>query len=761
MSTINITKSEYIQKLDSIYFKHAKKLRPIIKHHCIPLIKEIGDETFIVTKVYLYDSSLHINEIDDDYTDDIEPLCYNKFLTSPIVESSYNMGKYEFFNLNNTWNKYFMAIQYCVENAPITKEISKETVYDILSSTHISDVFGTMDYREYYVENMNKEEWFENQISSIEILFDHVYKAIVKANKDFEDKLSDSYKKYYDAYNVYGKRKTDDLGYEYGGYDYNTTGPIKNINNLLSLLTFCNGDKDYYEEYFTNHNFYHHNPFYVEFTYFGEDNKDLKIKLNLGDEGMIESPEYSEKYLVYKIHDFLNSNLFKTIKKYDKNGTITRFLTQSKSFIIKLSTLHDQFKHDKSDHNDHLYFYIKANINGKYEYYVPTEGIKDYKDIDNIISTELVAGLVLNVIYSHFASVLRTTPTKDQKSVNFIIKDKGVVFGIWAYKNNSKIKHKMDRGNFITYNTEDEEYGMVDMDANYYLVDLITYHNDPGLFKSLCNLYREIYKVYDYYKNSESMDRFNLYGPLSYLFQGFKKFDFRKWDYDRKVFVEVKCMNNTIYFNQKLFSIYLQNLSIYNIKALDNKFIKYIDIINLCKLIKRIVNFSDNNNITSNSINGIKDVILRRLEYDPKNDSNILEKLPKMGIKVVDKLLPIKSNNFKVKATYKPSFSPGNDYINTSFEIKEWHSDKTTISLEDHGKNFKHNNLESYSRNITLSNDLEKISLLDYGCRKIKGADEEKIKKHAWITAMSYSLKELNMNNFEIKTKKDDDKPKK
>ena len=261
MSTINITKDEYIQKLDSIYFKHAKKLRPVIKYHCIPLIKEITDETFIVTEVYLYDSGLHINEIND-YTDDIEPLCYHKFLTSPIVKSSYNMGKYE-FNLNNTWDKYFIAIQHCVENIPITKKISKETVYDILSSTHISDVFGTMDYREYYVENMNKEEWFENQISSIEILFDHVYKAIVKANKDFEDKLSDSYNKYYHAYNIYGKRKTDNFGYEYGYPDYNTTNSIKNINNLLSLLTFCNSDKGYYEEYYTNHNFYHYNPFYV------------------------------------------------------------------------------------------------------------------------------------------------------------------------------------------------------------------------------------------------------------------------------------------------------------------------------------------------------------------------------------------------------------------------------------------------------------------------------------------------------------------
>ena len=766
MSTINITKSEYIQKLDSIYFKHAKKLRPIIKYHCIPLIKEVVDETFIVTEVYLYDSSLHINEIDDDYTDDIVPLCYNKFITSPIVKSSYNMGKYE-FNLNNTWDKYFMAIQNCVENAPITNEISKEMVYDILSSTNIFDVFGTMDYREYYVENMNKEEWFKNQISSMEIIFDHVYKAIVKANKDFEDKLSDSYNKYYHAYNIYGKCKTDNYGYEYDEPDYNTMKYIKNINNLLSLITFCDCDKEYHRLYYTNHNLYHHNPFYVEFTYFGEDNKDLKVKLNLGDEGMIEGPEYSEKYLVYKIPDFLNSNLFKTIKKYDKNGTITRFLTQSKSFIIKLSTLHDQFRHDKSDYNDHLYFYIKANIDGKYEYYVPTEGIKNYKDIDNIISTELIAGLVLNVIYSHFASVIRTTPTKEQKKVNFIIRNRDGAIGIWVYKNNnSRMKEIFKNGKLIKYNEEDEEYGIVDLDTNYYLVDIITYNNDPGLFKSLSNLYGEICKIYNPFSKSNIINTLDFYGPMSYLFHGFKKFNFRKWNYstgEHYCITEIAFMYGTIYFDQKFFDIYLKNLSIYNIKALDNKYIKYIDIINLCKLIKRIANFTDNNNITNDSINGFKDVILRRLEYDP-NDCKILENLPRMGIQVVDKILPIKSNNFKVKAIYKPKspISSKEENIAASFEIEKYHSDKIDITLEACGKNFEHNCFGEYSRNITLDNGLEKISLLDYGCRKIKGADEEKIKKHAWITAMNYSLKELNMNNFEIKTKKEDDtKPKK
>ena len=74
-------------------------------------------------------------------------------------------------------------------------------VYDNLFTNHVDSVFGTMDYREVYVyeKDMSKEEWFKYQKSSMEILFNHVYKAIVKANKDFESKLISTYNADFDG----------------------------------------------------------------------------------------------------------------------------------------------------------------------------------------------------------------------------------------------------------------------------------------------------------------------------------------------------------------------------------------------------------------------------------------------------------------------------------------------------------------------------------------------------------------------------------
>lgn len=196
MKTI-ITKEEFIKEINPIYPKHAKKLRPILKYRCIPLIKEIVNETFIETEVYICNSTPIYDETSD--LEHYKPIHYNKFITSPIVESSYSMGGYE-FNLNNIWDKYFMAIQMCTEELISNDKITVEMVYDTLSTHHVDSVFGTIDYREVYSENgMTKEEWFKYQKSSMETLFNHVYKAIVKANRDFESKLISIYNADFDG----------------------------------------------------------------------------------------------------------------------------------------------------------------------------------------------------------------------------------------------------------------------------------------------------------------------------------------------------------------------------------------------------------------------------------------------------------------------------------------------------------------------------------------------------------------------------------
>ena len=192
-----ITKEEFIKEINPIYLKHAKKLKPILKYRCIPLIKEVVNETFIETEVYLCNSTPIYDETSD--LEHYKPINYNKFITSPIIKSSYSMGDYE-FNLNNIWDKYFMALQICTESIIPNDKITEEMVYNTLSTHHVDSVFGTMDYREVYSEkNMTKEEWFKYQKSSMEILFNHVYKAIVKANKEFESKLISTYNADFDG----------------------------------------------------------------------------------------------------------------------------------------------------------------------------------------------------------------------------------------------------------------------------------------------------------------------------------------------------------------------------------------------------------------------------------------------------------------------------------------------------------------------------------------------------------------------------------
>ena len=196
MKTV-VTKEEYIKEMNPIYLKHAKKLKPILKYRCIPLIKEVVNETFIETEVYLCKSTPTYETASD--LEHFNSTQYNKFITSPIVKSSYSMGDYK-FNLNNIWDKYFMAIQICTETIISNDKITEELVYDNLFTHHVDSVFGTMNYREVYSEkNITKEEWFKYQKSSMEILFNHVYKAIVKANKDFESKLISTYNADFDG----------------------------------------------------------------------------------------------------------------------------------------------------------------------------------------------------------------------------------------------------------------------------------------------------------------------------------------------------------------------------------------------------------------------------------------------------------------------------------------------------------------------------------------------------------------------------------
>ena len=195
MKTI-ITKEEFIKEINPIYAKHAKKLKPILKYRCIPLIKEVVNETFIETEVYLCKSTPTYETAS--YLKHFNSTQYNKFITSPIIKSSYSMGDYK-FNLNNIWDKYFGAIQMCTEELISNDKITVKMIYDTLSTYHIDSVFGTMDYREYYEKDMSKDEWFKYQKSSMEILFNHVYKAIVKANKDFESKLISTYNADFDG----------------------------------------------------------------------------------------------------------------------------------------------------------------------------------------------------------------------------------------------------------------------------------------------------------------------------------------------------------------------------------------------------------------------------------------------------------------------------------------------------------------------------------------------------------------------------------
>ena len=194
-----ITKEEFIKENNLIYLKHAKKLKPILKYRCIPLINdEKVNETFIKTEVYLCKSTPTYETASD--LKHFNSTQYNKFITSPIIKSSYSMGDYE-FNHNNIWDKYFIALQMCTEELISNDKITEELVYDNLFTHHVDSVFGTMDYREVYVyeKDMSKEEWFKYQKSSMEILFNHVYKAIVKANKDFESKLISTYNADFDG----------------------------------------------------------------------------------------------------------------------------------------------------------------------------------------------------------------------------------------------------------------------------------------------------------------------------------------------------------------------------------------------------------------------------------------------------------------------------------------------------------------------------------------------------------------------------------
>ena len=196
MKTV-VTNEEFIKEINPIYLKHAKKLKPILKYRCIPLINEETNETFIETEVYLCKSTPTYETASD--LKCYNPSYCNQLITVPIVESSYSMGDYK-FSLNNIWDKYFMAIQMCTEELISNDRVTVKMVYDTLSTHHVDSVFGTMDYREVYSENdMTKEELFKDQKSSMETLFNHVYKAIVKANKDFESKLISIYNADFDG----------------------------------------------------------------------------------------------------------------------------------------------------------------------------------------------------------------------------------------------------------------------------------------------------------------------------------------------------------------------------------------------------------------------------------------------------------------------------------------------------------------------------------------------------------------------------------
>ena len=196
MKTV-VTKEEFIKEINPIYLKHAKKLKPILKYRCIPLINEETNETFIETEVYLCKSTPTYETASD--LKCYNPSYCNRLITVPIVESSYSMGDYK-FSLNNIWDKYFMALQMCTEELISNDKITVEMVYNTLSIHHIDSVFGTMDYREVYSKkDMSKEEWFKYQKSSMETLFNHVYKAIVKANRDFEAKLINTYNADFDG----------------------------------------------------------------------------------------------------------------------------------------------------------------------------------------------------------------------------------------------------------------------------------------------------------------------------------------------------------------------------------------------------------------------------------------------------------------------------------------------------------------------------------------------------------------------------------
>ena len=196
MKTV-VTKEEFIKEINPIYLKHAIKLKTILKYRCIPLINdEKVNETFIKTEVYLCKSTQTYETVSDlEYQN---PTYCNRLITSPIIKSSYSMGDYK-FNFNNIWDKYFGALQMCTEELISNDKITEELVYDNLFTHHVDSVFGTMDYRDVYEKDMSKEEWFKYQKSSMEILFNHVYKAIVKANKDFESKLISTYNADFDG----------------------------------------------------------------------------------------------------------------------------------------------------------------------------------------------------------------------------------------------------------------------------------------------------------------------------------------------------------------------------------------------------------------------------------------------------------------------------------------------------------------------------------------------------------------------------------